>query len=63
MGRNKQIRMKFEGHRRMMREHEAKVKNELQSPNPREYLIACWQKRIGEAELNILHSEEQLYRH
>jgi len=44
MGRNRQIRKKIEGHRRMVAEHRAKIEQELDSLNPREGLIAYWQR-------------------
>ena len=63
MGRNKNLRKKIEGNRRMIREHRAKIAQELQSANPREFLIAYWEKRIRQVELRILRLEEQLRRH
>ena len=63
MGRNKSLRKKIDGNRRMVREHRAKIAQELQSASPREFLIAYWEKRIREVELRILRLEEQLQRH
>ena len=62
MGRNKDLRKKIEGNRRMVREHRAKIAQERQSPNPRDFLIAYWEKRIRQVELRILHLEEELRR-
>ncbi len=47
----------------MVLEHRAKVEKELQSPNPRQSLIAYWHKRIRQVELAILSLEEKLRRH
>jgi hypothetical protein len=63
MGRNKDMRKKIDGHRRMVREHLAKIEHELQSTSPRQFLIAYWEKRIHEVELEIFRLEEQLRRH
>ena len=54
MGRNKQIRKKIESHRRMIEEHRATIERERQSPNPREYLISYWEKRISDVGHTIL---------
>jgi hypothetical protein len=63
VGRNKQIRKKIEGHRKMIDEHRTKIECERQAPNPREYLIAYWRKRIRDVELKISRLEEQLRRY
>ena len=63
MGRNKDIRKKIDGNRRMVREHRAKIAQELQSTSPRQFLIAYWEKRIRQVELRILRLEEELLRH
>lgn len=38
----------------MIAEHHAKIERERQSPNARDYLIAYWQKRIRDVELQEL---------
>jgi hypothetical protein len=63
MGRNRQIRKKIEGHRRMIAEHRGKIRQELDSSNPREGLIAYWQRRIRQVEQEILHLEQKLRKH
>jgi len=63
VGRNKQIRKKIAGHRRMIDEHRTKIERERQSSTPREYLIAYWQKRIRDVDFQISRLEEQLRRH
>lgn len=63
VGRNKQIRKKIEGHRRMIDEHRTKIERERQASNPRDNLIAYWQKRIRDVDLQISRLEEQLRRH
>jgi hypothetical protein len=63
MGRNKQIRKKIEGHQRMVLEHYAKIQSELRAANPREALIAYWERRIRQVEQEILRLEEKLRRH
>jgi hypothetical protein len=63
MGRNQEILKKIEGHRKMVREHRAKVEDELRKPNPDRALIAYWQKRIHVVELEILRLEERLRKH
>jgi hypothetical protein len=63
MGRNKNLRKKIEGHRRMVRQHRAKIERELQSTAPREFLVAYWEKRIREVEGEILRLEERLRQH
>ncbi len=60
MGTNKQIHKRIQGHRSMILEHEAKIRKELESSNPREYLIAYWQRRVDEVKLRILRLEEKL---
>jgi len=60
MGRNKNLRKKIEGHRRMVRQHRAKIERELQSTTPRDFLIAYWEKRIRQVEGEILRLEERL---
>jgi hypothetical protein len=59
MGRNQEILKKIEGHRKMVREHRAKVEGELRKPNPDRGLITYWQKRIHIVELEILRLEER----
>jgi hypothetical protein len=63
MGRNKQIRKKIEGHQRMVLEHHGKIQKELSAPNPREALIAYWERRIRQVEQEILRLEEKLRRY
>jgi hypothetical protein len=63
MGRNKEIRKKIKGHRRMVEEHRAKIEREVGSLSPRLDLIAYWEKRIREVEQRILGLEELLERH
>jgi len=63
MGRNKQIRKKIEGHRTMVSEHHAKIQKESRASNPREALIAYWERRIRQVEQEILRLEERLRRH
>jgi hypothetical protein len=63
MGRNKDLRKKIDGHRRMVQQHRAKMAQERQSTNPREYLIVYWEKRIHEVDREILRLEEQLRQH
>jgi uncharacterized protein (DUF3084 family) len=63
MGRNKDLRKRIDGHRRMVRQHPAKVAQKRQSASPREYLIAYWEKRIHEVEDEIHRLEERLRRH
>jgi len=63
MGRNKEIRRKIDGHRRMVQEHRAKVEEEGRRPNPDYGLIANWQGRIRIVEVEILRLEERLRRH
>ncbi|HUU13204.1 MAG TPA: hypothetical protein VM182_05785 [Terriglobia bacterium] len=63
MGRNKQIRKKIEGHQTMVLEHHAKIQKELRASNPREALIAYWERRIRQVEQEILRLEERLRRH
>jgi len=63
MGRNKEIRKKIDGHRRMLREHRAKVEEEGKRPNPDYHLIANWERRIRIVEMEILRLEEKLRRH
>jgi len=47
----------------MIDEHRTKIECERQAPNPREYLIAYWRKRIRDVELKISRLEEQLRRY
>ncbi len=47
----------------MVLEHQAKIKEGLEFSNPRESLMAYWQKRIRQVELKIFHWEEQLRPH
>jgi hypothetical protein len=61
--RNKEILKKIGGHRMMIREHRAKMENELRNSNPDRGLIAYWQKRIHIVELEILRLEERLRKH
>jgi len=63
MSRNKEIRKKIDGHRRMVREHRTKVDNERKRPNPDWGLIATWERRIRVVEMEILRLEERLRRH
>ncbi len=63
MGRNKEIRKKIDGHRRMVREHRAKVEEERGRQNPDYGLIANWERRIRIVEMEILRLEERLRRH
>ena len=63
MGRNKDMRKKIDGHRRMVREHLAKIEHELQSTSPPHFLMSYWEKRVHEVELRILRLEEELRQH
>jgi hypothetical protein len=62
VGANKEIRKKIAGHRRMMAEHEAKIRKERESSVPRENLISYWQRRIDEVKRRIGHLEDKLQR-
>jgi len=63
MGRNKEIRRKIDGHRRMIEEHRAKVEAERKRPNPDYGLITNWERRIRVVEMEILRLEDRLRRH
>ncbi len=63
MSRNKDLRGKIAGHKRMVLEHREKVEKELRSDNPNRDVIALWQKRIQIVEEEILHLEKKLRRH
>lgn len=63
MGRNKEIRKKIEGHRKMILDHRAKLEKEMKSTSPDSGVIALWQKRIKIVEDQILRLENKLRRH
>jgi len=63
MGRNKEIRKKIEGHKRMLAEHRAKIQRELAAAEPRGELISYWERRIRDVEERILRLEERLQKH
>jgi hypothetical protein len=63
VGRNKEIRKKVEGHRRMVLDHQVKVRQELKKPDPDYGLIANWEKRIHIVEMEIIRLESKLRRH
>jgi hypothetical protein len=46
MGRNKDLRKKIAGRRRMIERHEEKIRGELGKPHPDESLIAYWRSEI-----------------
>jgi hypothetical protein len=46
MGRNKDLRKKIAGRRRMIERHEEKIRGELAKANPDEALVAHWRGEI-----------------
>ena len=46
MGRNKDLRRKIAGRKRMIERHEEKIRIELSKPRPDESLIAHWRSEI-----------------
>ena len=62
MGRNKDLRKKIAGRRRMIREHEEKIRFELSKPCPDEFLIAHWRSEIKVVEETIIALTRRLER-
>ena len=53
MGRNKELRKKIAARRKVVEEHEEKVRREQMKPEPDDGLIRTWQREIGAARNKI----------
>jgi predicted nucleic acid-binding Zn-ribbon protein len=62
MGRNKDLRKKIAGRRRMIERHEEKIRAELSKPLPDESLIAHWRSEIEAVEQKITELTRRLER-
>jgi hypothetical protein len=60
MGRNKQLRKRIAGQRRVIARHEEKIEVELRQPNPDRGYITKWQREIDIAQKNVGKLREQL---
>jgi hypothetical protein len=62
MGRNKDLRKKIAGRRRMIERHEAKIRGELAKPHPDDSLIAHWRSEIVAVEEKVTELIRRLER-
>lgn len=60
MGENKKRRKQIEGLEKVIREHQEKIKKEMQKNQPDQILINVWEKHIRKAETNIRKKRSRL---
>ena len=62
MGRNKDLRKKIAGRRRMVQRHEEKIRRELAKPHPDESLIEHWRNEIQAVKVKVAELTRRLER-
>ncbi len=62
MGKNKEYRKQLDGQPRALAEHEAKIAQEMQKPNPNMHHIRDWEKTIENIKKQIAKLERRLTR-
>jgi len=62
MGRNKDLRKKIAGWRRVIEQHEEKIRAELSKPRPDGSLIEHWRSEIQAVEVKIADLTRRLER-
>ena len=62
MGRNKNLRKAIAGQQKVVRIHEAKIREERKKPQPSEEYIAGWELEIEVAKATLAHLMRRLKR-
>jgi hypothetical protein len=60
MGENKKLRKQISSFERVIREHEEKIKKEMQKFQPDERLINTWKRHIRKAQTNLKRKQKRL---